>query len=300
MGLYDDATSYTAKVCCLGGRGTDQIAYWGSNGSAANAFMNYASSVTLAGGQYGFYPQHKTTTISTWSRRADFQQRYVTSSPPYDIGDGEVGAFLFALVDPAGKIVSHYFADDPPWAYNGPTNTWADYYDPETKKKYRLKNKANNTKKKIRDILDGKQVDVSVDGRDFESKFKEALYIEKVNAFKEVGRKTRDELETEFVRVKAPKVKDKIIKEQYELITHDIKNADMAMIPHPFGTVPEGHTVVLIDCYESKVRDLMALQRQGAVDDVVEVILDFMDVQSDFYEGLKCPDGVQHAKLRIR
>lgn len=268
--------------------------------SDCNGFNEIMTGYGTLGGSMQRVAHFIRYTGSTSPLTVNVSERYVTSSPPYDLGDGEIAAFMFALVDPSGKVVSHYFADDPPWAYNGPTNTWADYYDPETKKKYRLKNKANNTKKKIKDIMDGKQVDVSVDNRDFDSKFKEALYIEKINAFKDIGRKTRDELEADFVHNIAPRVKQKILKDQYELLTHDIKNADMTMIPHPFGVVPEGHIVVLIDCYESKVRDLISLQRQGAFDDVVDVILNYLDVQSDFYEGLKCPVGVQHAKLRIR
>lgn len=299
------------------------------SGTAQNGYS--VSTVTLPAGQYGFFPQTSvsfvysdtangfllagdTTGYNTSVRPYSYyyggggppvvtvraQQRYVTSSPPYDMGDGEVAGFLYVLVDGTGKVVSHYFADDPPWAYNGPTYTWADYYDPETKKKYRLKNKSQDPKQKLRDILEGKPVDVSVDTRDFDSKLKEALYLEKVNAFKDVGKVSREELERDFVNNIIPRVKAKILKEQYEPITHDIKNADIDLIPHPFGTVPDGHHVILIDCYESKIRDFMALQNQGAAEDVIEVILDYLDIQTDFIEGLKCPKGVHHAKLRIK
>lgn len=48
---------------------------------------------------------------------------YIQSSPPYDIGDGEVPLFVFVKLDADGKITQLSAAQDPPWMYNGPTNT---------------------------------------------------------------------------------------------------------------------------------------------------------------------------------
>ena len=50
------------------------------------------------------------------------QQRYINSSPPFDIGDGAIPLFAFIKVKKSGEIKSIYTADVPPWAYNGPTN----------------------------------------------------------------------------------------------------------------------------------------------------------------------------------
>lgn len=49
------------------------------------------------------------------------ENRFVQASPPYDIGDGEVHSFIFALIDSAGKIIAMSHAPDPTWANNGPT-----------------------------------------------------------------------------------------------------------------------------------------------------------------------------------
>jgi hypothetical protein len=67
------------------------------------------------------------------------QQRYVSASPPFDMGDGEAAGFMFALVNAAGVAKAFYFADVPPWAYNGPTDIRADYQCPATGRKFRRK-----------------------------------------------------------------------------------------------------------------------------------------------------------------
>ncbi len=57
-------------------------------------------------------------------------QRYIQASPPYDLGNGDIPVFAFAMVNKAtGKIESTYLAEDPPWANNGPTNIRPDHYD---------------------------------------------------------------------------------------------------------------------------------------------------------------------------
>lgn len=65
------------------------------------------------------------------------KQRYVTASPPFDMGDGPVYGFLYLKLDEAGNIIGHYLADVPPWGYNGPTSVRADKIDRATGKKYR-------------------------------------------------------------------------------------------------------------------------------------------------------------------
>lgn len=105
--------------------------------------------LTLPGGEYGFYPtiqnnQHPGENSTVWSESGSASagtfvrmitaysgsnstgicyQRYVQSSPPYKIGDIGWGHFLFVLQNRiTGDIVASYEADDPPWAYNGPSH----------------------------------------------------------------------------------------------------------------------------------------------------------------------------------
>ena len=49
-----------------------------------------------------------------------FQASYITASPPYDLGDGDVPLFVYAEVTPSAQIVRVDVAQDPPWIYNGP------------------------------------------------------------------------------------------------------------------------------------------------------------------------------------
>jgi hypothetical protein len=106
--------------------------------------------LTLPGGTYGFYPQvkvnsntvvaHIASAVSSTSyvtniylegaggAVASAQQRYVQASPPYNLGNGDVPLFAFVWVDALGNVKATYVANDPPWAYNGPTDIRADYY----------------------------------------------------------------------------------------------------------------------------------------------------------------------------
>lgn len=136
--------------------------------------------LTLPGGVYGFYPQirsnlsgigsqgqhqfyiqqsslYTSTTFTTnifaiagSGSTALTQQRYVTSSPPFDLGDGECAGFMFAMVDKAGNIKATYIADVPPWAYNGPTDIRGKYCPLRKKKMQRVAKKQT-----IEQILDG-------------------------------------------------------------------------------------------------------------------------------------------------
>jgi hypothetical protein len=114
---------------------------------------------TLPGGSYGFYPQilcdaggglgsatiggdnsNKRAWGATYATKivlasndagnnAHAQQRYINACPPYNLGDGEIGQFIFAVVDENGRIKSSYAAPEAPWHNNGPTDIRADIYD---------------------------------------------------------------------------------------------------------------------------------------------------------------------------
>ena len=101
--------------------------------------------LVLPGGEYGFYPRVKTagteviaaqvaivllnnnyvTNINLDSAAGDVvyaQQRYFQASPPYKIGSKEWGHFLYMLVNAQGDVIASYEAEDPPYAYNGPSH----------------------------------------------------------------------------------------------------------------------------------------------------------------------------------
>lgn len=116
-----------------------------------------ASHQTLPGGEYGFYPltwisggnatvgqviiSNPVGNVNTSpvaliyldatgmsQGNLNARQRYVQSSPPYNLGNGDIPLFVFALLDGAGKVMSSYVAPEPPWAYNGPTDIRPDFY----------------------------------------------------------------------------------------------------------------------------------------------------------------------------
>lgn len=56
--------------------------------------------------------------------------KYINSSPPYDMGNGLIHQFIYAIVDNAsGEIEMLSISPDPIWVYNGPTNCRPHRYD---------------------------------------------------------------------------------------------------------------------------------------------------------------------------
>ena len=182
---------------------------------------------TLPGGEYGFYPQlkHSSTADATAAHIHDSvimttsyvtyisltpvagtpyaQQRYIQASPPYDLGDGQIEQFVFALVDSFGKVVNAYAAPEAPWHNNGPTDIRADYYE------------AGRGYRKIKQFF--------AEHGSVKAALAKGLSREQI----------------------ADSIHNSPLAEVE--ITQAIKNADMGLIPHPFGNVPVGHTVVLLD-----------------------------------------------------
>lgn len=97
-----------------------------SGGAAASIGGQLASAWTGGGGGVGVTVVAISTANSLYPANA--QQRYVQASPPYDLGDGEIPLFAFLAVGGGGDVVHAWFAEDPPWANNGPTNARAEYY----------------------------------------------------------------------------------------------------------------------------------------------------------------------------
>jgi len=68
---------------------------------------------------------------------------YINSSPPYDLGDGEILYFIELNINNSnGKVVSMSAAVDPVWAYNGPTNIIPSRYAQDGRT-YRLRKNMN-------------------------------------------------------------------------------------------------------------------------------------------------------------
>lgn len=148
-----------------------------------------------------------------------WHQRYIQASPPYDLGDGEVPLFVFALVDSNGEVQGTWIAPDPPWANNGPTDCRALYYDKQGRGwKY---------------------------ARDYSAARAIADPIERAEAMNDAPWRLME-------------------------VTHEIKNADMSVLPHPWATIPDGTTPVLLDPVSPLVQRLALLHWSG--EDVDKVL----------------------------
>lgn len=208
---------------------------------------------TLPGAQYGLYPTLKKTAGAgnitaqlatnyavTTSQVANIylvaagvslqaHQRYITASAPFNLGNGDIPIFVFAMIDTnTGDVIGTYVADTPPWFYNGrPRNT----FDPKKyKRKFDLKTDPENDKKKIKIYRENYFYDQPRELPNKETDF--ATYLEAVN-------------NPQFEEIE---------------ITPAMKNLDMDIIPHPFmGNDLTGKSIVLLDPVGSmaeKMRDL--------------------------------------------
>lgn len=75
------------------------------------------------------YRSYVTCAVGTTGERSYARVRYITGSPPYNLGDGEVFLFVWLKLSSSGDIITTQTSRTPPWAYNGPTNITADRYD---------------------------------------------------------------------------------------------------------------------------------------------------------------------------
>jgi hypothetical protein len=227
--------------------------------------------ITLPGGAYGFYPQlwhgtagktsfwgwdvtaglgkqaasvvgvTPTATIYLASSDAGFsavaRQTYVEASRPYNLGDGAVPLFMFAVIDNGtGAILHTYVAPDPPWANNGPT-----IINPLG----RIVKLAQTTDKFL---------DAAINtGR-------RTVYFAKLRAAKALLESTNPEVQKQVRAIlKAP-------------ISQEEKQRDMPLIPHPFqGNDITGKTVVLLDPVGAICEELRLAMEFGG-DSVLEIL----------------------------
>ncbi|MGB4107779.1 MAG: hypothetical protein WBK55_08295 [Alphaproteobacteria bacterium] len=177
------------------------------------------------------------------------QQRYITSSPPFFLGDDEkkdprAHAFIYLLLDGSNNILSTYTADVPPYAYNGPTDIRAQKICPITKKKFRKV----MVPRSLEEIMDGAKIEY-----------------------------------------------------EYQEITQALKNADMDVIPHPFGQIAAGEKVVLLDPADRRLEGLIKYQNAGGTEDIMQALLSgkiYFD--ADPIKKRKGPAGVTQLGLRYR
>jgi hypothetical protein len=227
--------------------------------------LKRGSLVTLPSGQYGFgletqksadgstiaawWPANTSTSYVAAALPVAFsvinttvlgQQRFINSSPPWNMGNGRDGGFIYLLVDRDRRVLAHYASDSPPWGYNGPTSVRCYRQCPVTKKKY------NRTMvpRHLSEISRGEK-----------------------------------------------------IRYRQQRITNRIKNADMPIIPHPFGDVPEGCAVVLFNTRDDRVARWIEFQNAGGSEEFVRMLLEgHIYPDSEPITGAVTPPGVMQVR----
>lgn len=298
----------------------------GSEGDASAV----GSQVTLPGGQYGFAVQSRNaspnsragacghtayntsgsfvqaanafvvrqgnnTSSATFSM--ELQQRYVTASPPFNIGNGEMAGFLFLLMNMQGEVKSHYLADVPPWAYNGPTDISPDFIDTTNGKKYRMRTRGKSTFAKILEAKPGERI---ITGRPDE--MLNAKYDKEIKRVLATPVKDRRDALGNFYKDRAGKIKGEFIADHLEEIDDRIKNADMPLLPHPFMGHAGDEIVVLVDPYDDKIFQFVEYQNLGGGQEIVDAIKAgkiTVDL-SDEIQGKISPPGVRLCRLKIK
>jgi hypothetical protein len=233
--------------------------------------------------------------MGTLSGTASAQQRYFNASPPFDHGDGETAGYIYLLVDRDGRALAHYSADVPPWAYNGPTDIRAAYIDPETGVKYRRKERRAALRQALRARRQPRAT--------FRDAYAAALDEALARATKKPAQKAKmhdPKHSGAFLRSCREAARRAVLEADYEAITMEMKMRDMALIPHPFGTIAPGQTVVLLDAMDERVGKLLDHQADGGADEIIEALY-----SGDLYadnEALnrKGPPGVMQAALKYR
>lgn len=172
--------------------------------------------------------------------------RYIQSSPPFNLGNGDIPLFLYAVVDNTTKgIIAVDIAEDPPWFYNGPNR------------------------------------------------------ISPYNIFQEKGIKYYRKLITPDVsqaltnQGSFDEYLDALKNPKYQKIeiTHNIKNRDMNIVPHPFIHVDlSNKTVCLLDPTGDIANNLRIMKDDNV--DVNEIVTNYLNIQNTSISGINSPNGV--------
>lgn len=210
------------------------------------------------------------------------QQRYVTASPPYDYGEGEMDAFVFAMLEKGtGNVLATWTAIDPPWAYNGPTKTKADAFKCS---------RSGALFTSVQSALGAGAKNV------VPVQFRPKCSNTRKEAMKLGGAHLQqylDELRSGNMELQA--------------VTMARKMRDMAVLPHPFFSAdPNLHEVVLLDPQAQLCRSLIAFTSydEGDGDTAADLLhggnikIDNEDLKQT--KGRKGPKGVMIVNCRVR
>ena len=146
----DGSGGINVQEISLGSNVVNQSQLDSSVQSITNIFAS--GNTNLSGGQYGFtletrevgsgfgsvmyafelgssgYQSRVGVDETTAGMTIDVRQRSIDSSPPFDLGDGNIPLFIYAEIKNDGTIGRVSTSRIPPWAYNGPTRVRPDMW----------------------------------------------------------------------------------------------------------------------------------------------------------------------------
>ena len=306
--LANDSVVYGVVAAAAVGTGELKT----TTGEVSNSTAGTAGAVyTLPGGEYGFYPQVKvnisnraihaaiyglgdpftttgltvpttyTTTIhlaveSDSPNIVYAQQRYVQSSPPYNVGGMDFGRFVYVRVNSSAEILGTWASDDPPWwtlaprpqrLERQPDGTLKEFYtehvafDKDLLKtnKASIKTQLKKRKKERREIVRLKrQLANLVNKENFlnqqalENKGNDRV-IEKVNENLLNVDSLKNEITSKLSEFEIQEIE----------ITTEVKNQPMPLVPHPFITRDPGDMIFILSPMVSDYDLLNDLAQDG-------------------------------------
>lgn len=244
-----------------------------------------SANLTQAGGAYGFYMRHYDNALGGGGHAVQIaasalntsylnsvyvnnlagvnttyiNQYYFQASPPYNLGDGDIPLFIFAVVNSLGVIEMLYVAPEAPWHYNGKTHIVATRKDPVSGRSWRKCN-----------AMEYNAYHAPVDVKSMLQTRGGITAIENMLADRN----------------------------QYEIeLTQDIKNRDMIDIPHPF-TLNDltGKTVIMLDPVSPMTERLLDLHNAG--EGIAEIIHDNYITFDNSPIARVAPDGVMPVNIK--
>lgn len=111
------------------------LTFQDNSGTTGKSWTGYVGSAT---GSTSAYRTHIRVQTNTDPTTLSIRHRYVQASPPYDMGDGPVHTFIYAVIENGtGKIFAMNMSQDPPWIYHAEfgVNRGMIFTDPKTKKR---------------------------------------------------------------------------------------------------------------------------------------------------------------------
>lgn len=115
----DSLTAQDADFSFLTSAGSYALSVESSGTPGNGSFQTFEGIETDNTGVFTF--GHYVRLINNGSATSNIRTTYINASAPFDIGDGEVKAFVWVLMN-GNKIEAISSAPAPTWAYNGPTS----------------------------------------------------------------------------------------------------------------------------------------------------------------------------------